>query len=652
MTEALPTLAFALLATMAGRGVLARFTPRLDPAEQWGVGGLLGLAVVGLLTLFVGLVPGSLGWWPLAVWLVPILVSARYWSAPAPLPRLGWQETASWLVVGVTCAFAFLAVLTPSDARDWDTLAYHLAVPKIWLHEGQIGFVQNIHHSNFPFTIDNLYVLGLRWGGEPGAKSFAWTFLPLGALALFGLARRWYGGAAGGWAALAFAAVPVVAWESGTAYIDVAHGLFAGLAVCYAAGSLVRGDAWAWPLAGLCLGFTLGSKHTGLQVALALGAVTLGWLLRGPDVPPSDEGPQARRFRGAILAGALALVLAFPWYAKSVAYTGNPVYPFLPGIFGGREWDKWRADLYAGEQATFGVGKSPLHVGHAVFGLAYNPGRYVNPGQTEGRGFPTGSIGFAGLFVGLLWLARGRGPGGLALREGFILATLGVQFAMWFLLSQQSRYLTIVAVPLAVLAGGAIVHGRWKQMAKGAVALQAASTLAILWLWQVPTDWQVVTQGRQAEYRRRAVPFATAAETINALPKGTKVALYDEVFGYFLDVGYIWANPGHSSWIPYEAMESGSDYARMMREKGFTHAYLNFSPGIVDPKLTRRWMEAAGLAPGDPYGPVEADLMHSDLNLWWRYLTADAVRRGELRPMQAFGSNDGLPRALLFEFAR
>src|SRR6202011_1887734 len=111
--------------------------------------------------------------------------------------------------------FATVSVLAPSDTMEWDTLAYHLAVPKLWLQAGQIQPISYIHHSNFPFAVDNLYIWGLAWGGEEGAKAFTLAFHTYGIFAVFGFARQVYGELAGWWAALTWATIPAVLWLSG-----------------------------------------------------------------------------------------------------------------------------------------------------------------------------------------------------------------------------------------------------------------------------------------------------------------------------------------------------------------------------------------------------------------------------------------------------
>ncbi len=631
--------------TLAGNSVVSRKWPSLDPAEKLGVGGLLALGVSGLIGLLLGVVPHGLNW-GLAVLLGAATVVFAV-NRKAGLPRIGeWKTHTIALVVSAVLAIpVVIGVLAPPSMLDWDSLAYHLAVPKLWLEQGRIGFVPGIHHSNFPFTAEMLYVWGLQLGHETGAKAFNLCWFLLGGITLFGLARRWYGGkgSTGWWASLAFAGCPVVMWEAGTAYIDIPHGLFCGLAVLYAADALSEDSQRLWSLSGLCLGFAMGTKHTGLQTlgAILIVALVCQFLsLRRRSTEPGSK-PSVR---GLALALILAVLVASPWYVKSVAYTGNPVYPFFYKQLGGKFWNEWRTQIYTQEQKSFGVGSSPIALGHAVLGLAYQPGRYVNPGQKEGKGFPTGAIGFAALLSGALWCASGR----LKAKEKVVLAAVGVSLLAWFVLSQQSRYLVSIVVPLAVLTAGAIRNLKLGSIAVAAVGLQAAYTWWMTWKMQSTDQLPVVTgHVSRDDYLATHVPFYDPAQVINRLVGNVKVALYDEVFGYFLNKPYMWANPGHSTLIPYESCETGSQYADAMESLGFTHAYVNFQ--LIDPAFRERWVSAMGPR---PYSESERQAMRQDPNLWWRYLFAEAVRSGRLKPVAAFPEGSSQPRSALFEFAR
>ncbi len=432
------------------------------------------------------------------------------------------------------------------------------------------------------------------------------------------------------WSLLLVGGIPVVAWESGTAYIDAAHGLFAGLALLYAADAAKRTE-WAEQkpfviAAGLCLGLTLGTKYTGLQVMAGIG---LAWII---SAVLSKSVKIA--VKPALTALALAALVAIPWYAKTTIYTGNPVYPFFYQQLGGEGWDEWRSEIYTEEQKTFGVGSEPANLGHAVLGLAYQPGRYVNPRQTEGGGFPTGAIGFAVLLGGLLAAAAG----GIDRRTRFVLGGVGIGLIFWFLLSQQSRYLAILAVPLAVVAAGAITKEKLigKFVAAGAV-LQAGYTIWMLWTIQASLKLDVALGIiDQVEYQRAFIPFMKAAERINDLPEGSKVALYDEVLGFPLDTEYMWANPGHSMIIPYPELSTGPEYVRAMKDLGFTHVYFNL--GYSSKEHADAWSTALQLG-SPPYArPAQKEEMAAHLNLKWRWLLGDAHAERAMRFEFAEGS--------------
>src|SRR5206468_3133940 len=71
--------------------------------------------------------------------------------------------------------------------------------------------------------------------------------------------------------------------------------------------------------------------------------------------------------------------------------------------------------------------------------------------------------------------------------------------------------------------------------------------------------------------------FGEATAILNGLGKTRQVnvALYDEPRGYYLDVDYWWANPGHSRLIEYEKLANGEDLVRELKRLGTTHLYWN-----------------------------------------------------------------------------
>jgi len=107
-------------------------------------------------------------------------------------------------VIGMVGAILLVLVggsLAPAGAIEWDSLAYHLAVPKIYLADGRIHYIPFVSHSNFPFTMEMLYTLGLFLNGPALAKLNHLMALVLTLLLLWGMGRRLWGRTAGvvGW---------------------------------------------------------------------------------------------------------------------------------------------------------------------------------------------------------------------------------------------------------------------------------------------------------------------------------------------------------------------------------------------------------------------------------------------------------------------
>jgi 4-amino-4-deoxy-L-arabinose transferase-like glycosyltransferase len=634
MVGVVVTLLVCVAAVGLGRLLTARLTPELDPAAKLGISGLIGLGVLGWITLPIGLVPGGLQWGVYVIAFLAIVGAGAFGREFKNLVPSVTVPAGPWLLIplAVTIAvlFSLVGVLAPSDTLDWDSLAYHLAVPKLWLQSGQIEFISFIHHSNFPFVIDNLFIWGQVWGGQPGAKAFTLGFLLLGLAAIFGLTRQEYGDGPAWWATLVFASIPSVIWLSGTAYIDVSNGLYAGLAVVFAALAIQRPEerGWLW-LCGLFLGFAAGSKYTGLQTIAAVCLVYAG--LTGRSSP-------SLAMKNSALVAMLALAVACPWYIRNVANTGNPVYPFFYSVFGGKNWDSFSSKIYTEEQKTFGVGASPLdltQIGHAVLGLAYQPGRYINPAPTTGSGVPVGALGVVPITALMLWAFTGP-------RRKFeraIVCTVGISLILWFGLSQQSRYIIALAVPLAVIGGGATSRMRLGPALAGLIGIQAVYSLYLLHEARVADQLRVALgQVSREEYLSTRVGFFEPASLINTVVGDGKVALYDEVFGYFLNVPYFWANPGHTTELGYAEMKDGDDLVAAYRRLGITHVYLNF--GIYNPQdpSFQRWLAALGLSQGraTPYSGTERDEQMRDIRNGWKVLVADAVASGNLVMVEQF----------------
>lgn len=295
---------------------------------------------------------------------------------PAPAPNRTLTVLLAILLVG-TLGLGFIRALAPATA--WDDLTYHLAAPKVYVQHARILYLPYDHHSNFPFTLEMLYTLGLLLRGQTVAKLFHFACFLLTILALVAFGRDYLGPRVG-WsscpppkqvrgevvglaAAAIFALAPTVMWETGTAYNEFGLALFQLLAVYSfveylnlrsTVQSCEGKEVWAAPrqpawitLTGVFCGLALGVKATGGLVLILLvgGGAVLGWIDR----------LSFRATSGAMVKLSLiAALIGSPWYVKSYVWTGNPVFPFAHGVFRSPLWSADREAAYREAQRDFG----------------------------------------------------------------------------------------------------------------------------------------------------------------------------------------------------------------------------------------------------------------------------------------------------------
>lgn len=560
--------------------LLRRHFPSLDGAELLGLSGIAGLLLLGWLCFFA--VPPRLAWLPAFLAVPGWWLLVRTWKRVSFIGR-------PWAIpLGIALLIGVISALAPATMSEWDTLAYHFAVPKLWLAAGAKIPIPFIHHSNFPFVVDSLFLLGLSLKMESLARTFSLLLPCFGALTVVGLLRR-RGEVTGPRVLLLLAGMPVLLSQLGTGYVDLSHGFLFGLGAAYGC-ELLEGrlDAKAWVLAGLLIGGAMASKYTGIMAGVALVALL-----------PFAARPFAWRW---IAAGMLcAIMLPLGWYIRNTVNTGNPVYPFLYSKLGGRGWDQWRADIYENEQKSFGVGVRPgksdwTQVGHAVLGLGYQPGRYINPNPQAGTGMPNGAVGAAWVVALATLLVNGRAKLGRrgSLAVGFVVIQLGA----WFLLSQQARYLSGTYIFVAIMVAPLLQMRLFQVL----VAAQFAYAVALQGL--MVTEGQLPALGGMVAFtavREQGTPFARVAPSVSSTVGKGRVALYDEVFGYLLDCDYVWGNPGHSMLF---ANDTAEHYYESSKAQKVTHIYWNLrfeTPEVrdqigqaiathqFDPKLLAQW---------------------------------------------------------------
>lgn len=559
--------AFLLAAACAGRLIsgLTR-SDKGPPSERLLVDASLGLGVLSLVFFALSALQLLRFLIPVFAVLLVVLGALRAGSVLRDLSAvlasaISGRSRGSWLVAALLSVLALSALipaLAPPSMGDWDSLAYHLTVPKLYLQHGGFYYINYTSHSNFPFLMEMLYLPGVALDLPATAKMMHfWTGVLL-VVAVVVLARRHLSAKAAPMAAIAIAGMPIVLWEATTAYIDLATALYTVLSVYLLLNYLDSSDR-KWLIGcGIAAGLAASTKMTGL----ALIPMLVVWLLA--------DRLAARRldWKPALLLGVVSALVSAPWYVKSIVYTGNPVYPFFHSIFGGRDWTAQLAANYAMLQKQFGMGD-----GFASFLMLPYELTFRSDAFYDRPGLFVGPL----LLVAVPFLALGR----YASRKlsGLLFFFLA-QLVVWFSLTQQSRYL-IPAFAVLALIVSEIAHqdGRFaiaRRVLMGALVLTAifgALTMLPIVLDTAPVVFGAETR---SHYLSRTLDVYDAQRFVSSLPSKTRVALFGDTRGYYLNTGFVWADPGHNMLFTRE-YASVDDFVSHLKSVGVTHALINFN---------------------------------------------------------------------------
>lgn len=339
------TVSVLAVATAAGWLFLRAFgiARHLWRLEQIVFAAGIGLSLVSLVVLAVGL-SGWLResrWWLVAGGLVMMLfatVSAVRPGAQEP-KQPGCRsrpdsETLSrhwlWLAAPIVVVLLLGGMLPPID---FDVREYHLQAPKEFYQQGRITFLPHNVYGNMPLGAEMLALLGMVlagdwWLGALVGKTLIAAFAPLTALALLAAGKRLSGTTTGVAAAVVYLSIPWIVRVSNLGLNEGVYGFYLFLAAY---------GIWLWKrtcdprlvgMAGFLTGAAVSVKYTAaLFVAVPLAAAVLA--PAAPRLLRSSRG-------AALVIFVLTLLLGCGlWFAKNLAYTGNPTYPLAYRFFGG-----------------------------------------------------------------------------------------------------------------------------------------------------------------------------------------------------------------------------------------------------------------------------------------------------------------------------
>jgi hypothetical protein len=565
--DALTMLALYALAAALGRRALRAF--QFDsPLEEIVVHTGLGLGVIAFATFALGL----LGWLnPILFWLLLLAALALLrddlratWCAcrSLDLPRATCFEC--WLAwfVALALAVAFLFALMPPTG--WDGLQYHLVGPQRALAQGRILPPGDNLSLNFPALIEMLFLAAMALKSDSAAQLMHWGYAPLVVGALLVFARRYLTIRAGWLAAAILFAVPSFLRTATWAYNDIALAFYSTVALFLTLDARAKKSVRTFALAGIFAGLAMGEKYTAAFVALALVALIVR--------------PQRATWRAAFVFSISAGIVAAPWLIRNWIFVGNPVYPF---VWGGWEWDAFRAAWYS----RFGTGllSDPLR-------LLLAPWEATVWGQEDTAYFQATVGALLLVLIPLGVLTARREPADVRAPRAWWWF-VGVLYVMWLIGVAQSKLLwqTRLLFPafpvLALLAGEAFERlarlevpqfsvQRFTMLVIGLVLGLTTFSYALAIAGDSPFAYIAGFESRRAYLTRALGSYYAAAEFANdKLSKDARVLFLWETRPYYFQRA-VDEDAILDRWARLHRLGDADSIAVELGVRGYTHVLL------------------------------------------------------------------------------
>jgi hypothetical protein len=321
----LPLLGLAATAYVLGRLATRRlvFAGRL---ERGAVSLTLGLAIASHLLLLLGF-GGLLR--PLPVLLLAAGIHAAGISVWRELRRdLRTLSLPRWFWPAALVGLAPLVLLALYPPTAFDATMYHLPFARAFAETGGVPYLEDRRFPVFPQANEILFAAVMLFGRDVAAHGIELVAALLTAIlvALWGREILPRDRPAGWLAAAVFLGSPIVVHLAGTAYVEPGLTLFT-TASLYACDRWRRAGGKGWLVLSAIFGATAADvKYLGLYF---LGIAGLMVLFSG-----ERSRPFAARLRDGALFAGVALIFLAPWYLRIYLPTGNPIFPYLPEVFG------------------------------------------------------------------------------------------------------------------------------------------------------------------------------------------------------------------------------------------------------------------------------------------------------------------------------
>ena len=332
----------------------------------------------------------------------------------------------------------------------WDTYTVYAYLGKQIYYQNEIplffGSSGSVEWSgNYPMLVPMLYAwfnFSLGTVNDFLSRTIFPVFGVATLVSVYAFSRKLHGSTAAVFSIYVLITMPIFFAHLAIGYIDVVLTFYFTLALYFLQKAYEKEDAVYAVLSGFLAGFAAWTKYQGLFL---VPIILVFWLL----IKISDKS-HSNNITSIFLKVFFAFVLiASPWYLRNWILLGNPVYPNMFMIFGGRSLDSWllsqNYEYWIGRWAMLlGTDRSFDSLLRLPIRLLVKDDSLNSLGQ-DGAGFLLTCFGIPGLFISLFKRRKS---------DFLLLSWILVYFSLWFVfLYYFIRYLLPVTPALSMLAG-------------------------------------------------------------------------------------------------------------------------------------------------------------------------------------------------------
>ncbi len=468
----------------------------------------------------------------------------------------------------------FLLIIALAPTITHDAMVYHLNVPRIYATEHRIAEVPYNLFSNTVLNMGMLYTAALLFDDFVLANLIHFVF-GIGTLAfLYAFARRTFGHATAALAVLIFFFNPSVLNEMPIAYTDMAMVFYFLLSLSCMWKWKTENDKRWFLLLCVFAGIFAGVKYTSLHGLIAISAMVV---MRGLF---SAERRAKKAIGTLAVFGGIVILLVSPYLLKNYLMTGNPFYPLMYDIFGGRWLVPRQVERMLAYVSSHGMG----HDWRSLLALPWNITIHGNPGYAS---FDTIITPLWLILLPPFFFIRGKSD-----LVKWVAVICGIYFLSWAVSTHITRYLMPIFPLLSVLCAYTIVTLRKKagELSGPLLRFFDASCIVlcgVVWLLfsysyplRVPSEFGSIVWGTQTagEFQAKRIPNYSVFTFINEnLPPDARLVFFWDNRGFFCERSQIGDSVFEAPSMIELVHEAGSapTFYKNLERMGITHVLFN-----------------------------------------------------------------------------